>query len=129
MNNIPNPMSQFVGTGFDLQHRDSLGRNNIWFVCNEIESIEHLELYEENDIRPRLNHPTVLDDWGFIKELEGFVWNYNYSLNGFIREFTDESYNVPDRNVLWLSFKGVLASSPYAKWARENDIPVINEVE
>lgn len=82
-------------------------------------------------MRPKLNLPTVLDDWTWAEPLEGFVWEVLWdpqSINIFDREIvTTKEINMTWP--VWASLKGVLRGSKFEQWAIRVNVPVYDSIE
>ncbi len=127
-------MSVFIGSGFDLEQK-SIGWN-VYTMHNRLsksQAPEWSNKIQKGNFRPRLNKEQVLDGYSFIKSLEGFVWDVRFSQNLYGKNKSSknviDAIKFYDGNPEWLSFKGVRQGSIYEAWARQNDIPVINDDE
>jgi len=147
------PLEVFINTGFDMEFFSINGqvKAELKTVLDHDPTINFPNMKDNNPhlrhvytpsktigghnrfykCRPSLNKPQVLDDYSFIKSLEGFVWEYttiNSSGELYVTNKPVSSINVLNDEdfwrIQWLKFVGVMKGSIYEQWAIENDIPV-----
>ncbi len=119
-------MSVFIGSGFDIERPNSLGQ----ILTIQLDANDELFGAEI----PRLKKPQVLADYSFLESLEGFefeaYWYHKENkeltygrgpLTGIRKSF------ALGWQIIWVSFVGVQKGSIYEAWARQNEIPVIND--
>ena len=66
-------MEAFVGTGFDVESNFIEIINS--FVLHRNDCLEVLQAEPKALTRPRLNKPQVLDNYDWVKEVRGAVWD------------------------------------------------------
>lgn len=111
-------MEAFIDTGFDVVSNGKIISNFDGFGID----------VEEYKYIPRIGKPQVLDDYRFVKDVEGAVWDIFYgSYNGNHREFNVTSEDLAGIvDLIWLAFKGVEAGAGLDEWAIPHVVPVIN---
>ena len=133
-------MEAFVGTGFDVEVSTlpfGLG------VAIQIEECDVFDCdsggyntfgmdnqYHENvRIRPRLNDPQVLDEYDWVKEVDGAVWDVLFAGGyGKIELRNQTTENVLRSNLgdlTWLAYKGQQAGLGYDEWCKAHGVPIL----
>ena len=80
--------------------------------------------------RPRLNDPQVLDNYDWVKEVDGAVWDVLFAGGyGKIELRNQTTENVLRSNLgdlTWLAYKGQQAGLGYDEWCKAHGVPLIN---
>ena len=113
-------MEAFVGTGFDCEYLES---NSIHWKVGLYKSV--------NNMRPRLEKPQVLDQYDWVKEVDGAVWDIRYDDISGIKTHV----NVTNQRLIkefeltvgveWLSYKGQQAGLGYDEWCKAHGVPIL----
>ena len=133
------PLETFIGSGFDLEEKSIS-----WQVVNRHNRAgfeKHQDLVQalfntKHKLRPRINHRTSVNKYTFLEYLPQFVWdcmiivpakNEPSRHAGMTTECLLTLLRV-NCDVVYLGLVSVLKGSRYERWARKNEIPIVDNV-